>query len=168
MEIPLVRMSWKTIVPLDENLAGKALSVSMCPVPGCLGWGNVLRHKNAFHRTEEACPVAAHMRKLRQHSRNPHPFMATAAPPAPFMATAAPPAPPPHPTLGLQDVKMEEDIALPPPPPPPHFTLPPPPIQMPNNMPAEPIRLAYITTLSTGGAMSSTMLDFTQTFPINS
>ncbi|KAF1754527.1 hypothetical protein GCK72_021090 [Caenorhabditis remanei] len=166
MEIPLVRMSWKTIVPLDENLAGKALSVSMCPVPGCLGWGNVLRHKNAFHRTEEACPVAAHMRKLRQHSRNPHPFMA--APPAPFMATAAPPAPPPHPTLGLQDVKMEEDITLPPPPPPPHFTLPPPPIQMPNNTPAEPIRLAYITTLSTGGAMSSTMLDFTQTFPINS
>ena len=78
-----------------------------------------------------------------------------AAPPAPFMATAAPPAPPPHPTLGLQvnliflisekylfqDVKMEEDIALPPPPPPPHFTLPPPPIQMPNNMPAEPVSI---------------------------
>ncbi|CAL2048245.1 unnamed protein product [Caenorhabditis brenneri] len=53
--------------PLDDNIVGKALSISNCPVPGCLGWGNIQRHQNEFHRTEEACPIASHMRKLSQN-----------------------------------------------------------------------------------------------------
>ncbi|CAI2356175.1 unnamed protein product [Caenorhabditis sp. 36 PRJEB53466] len=130
-KIPHVQVSWKSAVTLDESLAGAALQVSYCPVPGCLGWGNILRHRNAFHRTEEACPVAAHMRKMR-HTMAPNvqvqreapapvplsaqlPAWLTARPaeqlPAPLSAQLPPPSTAPQ--LSPQPAPIPEPWSLP-------------------------------------------------------
>ncbi|EGT35898.1 hypothetical protein CAEBREN_11750 [Caenorhabditis brenneri] len=140
-QIPLVKLSWKQLVPLDEKLAGKALSVAVCPVPGCLGWGNVLRQKNAFHRTEEACPVAAHMRQLRNTKDTRHQQL---------LATP----PPPTPQHFVKEVK--EEFQHPPPMPPAMV----PPLTFEQLPVTEQIRVAYVTMLSTAGRVSSTTFDF--------
>ncbi|CAL2047009.1 unnamed protein product [Caenorhabditis brenneri] len=162
-QIPLVKMSWKTNVPLDESLVGKALSISSCPAPGCLGWGNVQRHQNAFHRTEEACPVAAHMRKLSQNQNAHRAVLPTSPNPIPHRAQNPVPHPPsgsaPLQTLQSTPMVPKENFYVLPPAPQPVYA------HMPfQQLPiTEQIKLSYLTWVTTNGNVSTSIIDFAPT-----